>query len=221
MNNKNSIKKSYNHIIRRISDRAKLLVVSKNQSLEDIQYVASLGQLDFGENYFQELKHKALSMPFLRWHFIGVLQSRKIKHIVQYVDYIQSVSKFKHFKMINQSASSLGKTVKLFLQINIDNDPGKSGFTTLDENSILDCIFNYGKLSNIEIVGLMCLPANSISSEKSFLKMINFFNNVNSKLSRELKLHRLSMGMTADYDLGIKSGSTDVRIGTGIFGERI
>ncbi|API85917.1 YggS family pyridoxal phosphate-dependent enzyme [Francisella uliginis] len=220
MLNKEYIKQAYTTITKNIASHANLLAVSKYQSLEKIGYLADLGQKDFGENYFQELEQKAQQLPNLRWHFIGSLQSRKIKHIVKYVDSIQSVEKIEHLEKINKSASQLKKTVDVFLQINIDDDPNKSGFKSSQCNDVIDCIKRSESLTNIKVVGLMCIPAKSVLPQESFKRMKSFFDQVNTGLPQGLKLSRLSMGMSADYELAIQHGSTDVRIGSSLFGER-
>lgn len=221
MLNKEYIKQAYTTITKNIASHANLLAVSKYQSLEKIEYLADIGQKDFGENYFQELEQKAQQLPNLRWHFIGSLQSRKIKHIVKYVDSIQSVEKIEHLEKINKSASQLKKTVDVFLQINIDDDPNKSGFRSSQYNEVVNCVEESKSLVNIKVVGLMCIPAKSALPQESFKRMKSFFDQVNSGLPQGLKLSRLSMGMSADYELAIQHGSTDVRIGSSLFGERL
>lgn len=220
MLNKEYIKQAYTTITKNIASYANLLAVSKYQSLEKIEYLANLGQKDFGENYFQELEQKAQQLPSLRWHFIGSLQSRKIKHIVKYVDSIQSVEKIEHLEKINKSASQLKKTVDVFLQINIDDDPNKSGFRSSQDSEVINCVEESKSLANIRVVGLMCIPAKSALPQESFKRMKNFFDQVNTGLPQDLRLSRLSMGMSADYKLAIQNGSTDVRIGSSLFGER-
>jgi pyridoxal phosphate enzyme (YggS family) len=220
MTDEEFIQQSYNSIIENIADKARLLAVSKYQSIEKIKYLASLGQLDFGENYFQELEEKARQLPRLRWHFIGSLQSRKIKHLVKYVDSIQSVEKYKHIEKINSAAEYLSKVIKIFLQINIDDDPNKSGFNSFQQKEVISCIEGSESLRNIKISGLMCIPAKSQNPQQSFEKMKNFFDQINLNLPENLKLKRLSMGMSADYKLALEYGSTDVRIGSSLFGQR-
>ena len=122
MSDNDFIKQAYEKIQSNLSDKAKLLAVSKYQSIEKIKYLASLGQDNFGENYLQELEQKAIEMPELNWHFIGSIQSKKIKHIVKYANTIQSVEKFEHLEKINKYASQLSKQISVFLQINIDDD---------------------------------------------------------------------------------------------------
>ncbi|QLE79089.1 YggS family pyridoxal phosphate-dependent enzyme [Francisella sp. Scap27] len=221
MIDKDFIKNAYNQIIKNTDSKVKLLAVSKYQSIEKIDYLKSLGQTDFGENYLQELEEKATARPDLSWHFIGSLQSRKIKHIVKYVDSIQSVEKKDHLEKIDKAAKAENKQINVFLQINIDNDPNKSGFNSLQQDEVLKCIKISKELKNTTVVGLMCIPAKSITPDKSFKKMKSFFDEVNSQLSNEQKLTRLSMGMSADYNLAIENGSSIVRIGSNLFGERV
>ncbi len=220
MIDKEFIQSSYTSIIKNIDSRARLLAVSKYQPIDKIEYLASLGQLDFGENYFQELEQKAQQLPDLKWHFIGSLQSRKIKHIVKYADSIQSVEKIEHLEKINKAAINENKQIDVFLQINIDDDINKSGFKSTQSEDVVEAIVKAKKFGNLKVVGLMCIPAKSNSPEKSFAKMKQFFDTVNSSLIGEQKLSRLSMGMSADYKLAIQCGSTDVRIGSSLFGIR-
>ena len=220
MIDKEFIQNSYTNIIKNIASKAMLLAVSKYQSIENIEYLASLGQLDFGENYFQELEEKARQLPDLKWHFIGSLQSRKIKHIVKYVDSIQSVEKIEHLEKINKAAINENKPIDVSLQINIDDDFNKSGFKSTQLEDVVEAIVKSKKLGNLKVVGLMCIPAKSNSPEKSFVKMKMFFDTINASLADELKLSRLSMGMSADYKLAIQHGSTDVRVGSSLFGIR-
>lgn len=221
MIDKDYITNAYKQIISNINSKANLLAVSKYQSIEKIDHLASLGQLDFGENYSQELEQKALARPSLNWHFIGSLQSRKIKRIVKYVDTIQSVEKKDHLEKINKAAELENKQINIFIQINIDNDPNKSGFNSLQQQEVLECIDIDETLKNVKIIGLMCIPSKSTNPKESFKKMKAFFDHINSKLDKDSKLTELSMGMSSDYKLAIESGSSIVRIGSSLFGERI
>ena len=221
MIDKEFIQNSYISISKGIAIRAKLLAVSKYQPIDKIEYLANLGQLDFGENYFQELKQKAQKLHHLRWHFIGSLQSRKIKHIVKYASSIQSVEKLEQLEKIDKAAKQLAKKIEVFLQINIDDDTNKSGFMSTQLQDVVTCINIAKDFVNLKVVGLMCIPAKSATAQNSFAKMKKFFDEVNaSLLVQELKLTRLSMGISADYKLAIRYGSTDVRIGSSLFGER-
>lgn len=215
------IKRAYEEVMSSLPDKIKLLAVSKYQSLEKIKYLASLGQNDFGENYLQELEQKVIKMPNLDWHFIGSLQSKKIKNIVEYVGTIQSVEKFEHIEKINKYAKELSKQISVFLQINIDDDVNKSGFRSNQIKAVITCINQAFNLANVKVVGLMCMPAKGSSSSQSFEKMKKFYVEVNSMLNDTQKLNELSMGMSGDYIEAIGFGSTMVRIGSSLFGERM
>ena len=214
------IKQAYDEVLGNLSGKAKLLAVSKYQSIKKIKYLASLGQNDFGENYLQELEQKATEMPDLNWHFIGSLQSKKIKHIVKYANTIQSVEKFEHIEKINKYSYSLGKQISIFLQINIDDDINKSGFSSSQIDTVVDCIKKSRELDSIKIVGLMSLPKKSATPSKSFEKMQKFYTDVNRMFNDSQKLKELSMGMSEDYVEAVKFSSTIVRVGRSLFGER-
>jgi len=221
MSDNDFIKQAYEKIQSNLSDKAKLLAVSKYQSIEKIKYLASLGQDNFGENYLQELEQKATEMPELNWHFIGSIQSKKIKHIVKYANTIQSVEKFEHLEKINKYASQLSKQISVFLQINIDDDVNKSGFGSNQIDSVVDCVEKSSELESVNVIGLMCLPTKSSTTSKSFDKMQKFYAEVNLMLNGTQKLTELSMGMSGDYLEAINYSSTMVRVGSSLFGERV
>ncbi|MGQ4003016.1 YggS family pyridoxal phosphate-dependent enzyme [Francisellaceae bacterium CB299] len=221
MSDNDFIKQAYEKIQSNLSDKAKLLAVSKYQSIEKIKYLASLGQDNFGENYLQELEQKAIEMPELNWHFIGSIQSKKIKHIVKYANTIQSVEKFEHLEKINKYASQLSKQISVFLQINIDDDVNKSGFGSNQIDSVVDCVEKSSELESVNVIGLMCLPTKSSTTSKSFDKMQKFYAEVNLMLNGTQKLTELSMGMSGDYLEAINYSSTMVRVGSSLFGERV
>ena len=221
MSDDDFIKQAYEKIQSNLSDKTKLLAVSKYQSIEKIKHLASLGQDNFGENYLQELEQKATEMPELNWHFIGSIQSKKIKHIVKYANTIQSVEKFEHLEKINKYASQLSKQISVFLQINIDDDVNKSGFGSNQIDSVVDCVEKSSELESVNVIGLMCLPTKSSTTSKSFDKMQKFYAEVNLMLNGTKKLTELSMGMSGDYLEAINYSSTMVRVGSSLFGERV
>ena len=221
MSDNDFIKQAYEKIQSNLSDKTKLLAVSKYQSIEKIKHLASLGQDNFGENYLQELEQKATEMPELNWHFIGSIQSKKIKHIVKYANTIQSVEKFEHLEKINKYASQLSKQISVFLQINIDDDVNKSGFGSNQIDSVVDCVEKSSELESVNVIGLMCLPTKSSTTSKSFDKMQKFYAEVNLMLNGTQKLTELSMGMSGDYLEAINYSSTMVRVGSSLFGERV
>lgn len=218
--NKVFIKNAYEQIVANIGDKVILLAVSKYQSLDKIKYLSELGQKDFGENYLQELELKAKESPELNWHFIGALQSRKIKKIVELASTIHSVEKKEHLIKINTAAQYQNKKIDVYLQINIDDDPYKSGFGSMQMDDAIECIVLASDFTHVNVIGLMCLPTKSVEPKQSFIKMQQFYDTVNSKLDTSQKLTELSMGMSGDYQEAIECGSTIVRIGSSLFGDR-
>ena len=191
-----------------------IVAVSKSFSLEHIKPLINAGHLHFGENKIQEAEKKWIDIkkihPKLKLHFIGKLQTNKVKNALKLFDYIHSVDSYNLAEHISKYSNQLKSNPKLFVQINIGNEPQKSGIKISDVNDFVNECKN--KLS-LNIVGLMCLPPINNNSEKYFSKMQDMKNKLN--------LNHLSMGMTNDYLLATKFGSSFLRIGTKIFGERV
>ncbi len=191
-----------------------LVAVSKTKPNEDILKVYDLGIRDFGENYVQELVKKMDSLPNdIRWHMIGHLQTNKVKEIVKRNIYlIESVDSLKLAKEINKEAQKLNKSINILIEVNIANDPNKTGILT---NDLDDLINSIKKLTNITLKGLMAIAPHTEDNNKireSFKEM----NNLKQKYNLEL----LSMGMSNDYKIALEEGTNIIRIGTKIFGER-
>lgn len=194
---------------------ATLVAVSKTKSNKEILKAYDLGIRDFGENYVQELIEKMDSLPSdIRWHMIGHLQTNKVKDIVKRNIYlIESVDSIKLANTINKEAIKNNKTVNILIEVNIVDDPNKTGCRLEDLDSLINEVNN---LSNINLKGLMAIgPITSDSKE-----IIKYFNQM-KKLKDKYKLELLSMGMSSDYKEALKCGTDIVRIGTKIFGERI
>ena len=191
-----------------------LVAVSKTKSNEEIMEAYNLGIRDFGENYVQELVAKMDSLPDdIRWHMIGHLQTNKVKDIVKRNIYlIESVDSIKLANTINKEAIKNEKIVNILIEVNIVDDPNKTG-CRLDE---LDNLINeVNKLSNINLKGLMAIgPITDDSKE-----IIKYFKQM-KKLKDKYKLELLSMGMSSDYKEALECGTDIVRIGTKIFGKR-
>ncbi len=193
---------------------ATLVAVSKTKSKEEILEAYDLGIRDFGENYVQELIEKMDSLPSdIRWHMIGHLQTNKVKDIVKRNIYlIESVDSVKLANTINKEAIKNNKTVNILIEVNIVDDPNKTGCRLEDLDNIISEVNN---LSNINLKGLMAIgPITSDSKE-----IIKYFKQM-KKLKDKYKLELLSMGMSSDYKEALKCGTDIVRIGTKIFGER-
>ena len=208
------IKDNIKSILDEISDYdAKLIAVSKTRTIEEILEAYNVGIRDFGENHVQELVKKRELLPKdIRWHMIGHLQTNKVKDLLKDSIYlIHSVDSIKLAKEINKRSSI---KQDILLEVNIGEEESKYGFKpSFDElKKVLDEI---KELENINVVGLMCVAPNTdnpIDNKKYFDKL--------RLLNDKLGLKVLSMGMSNDYDVAIKCGSTYIRVGTKIFGKR-
>lgn len=193
---------------------ATLVAVSKTKSNDAILEAYSLGIRDFGENYVQELIKKMDTLPQdIRWHMIGHLQTNKVKDIVKRNIYlIESVDSIKLANTINKEAIKNEKTINILIEVNIANDPNKTGCMLED----LEDLINESKtLSNINLLGLMAIgPKGSEEEINSSFKKMN-------ELKKKYNLKLVSMGMSNDYKIAIKNNTDIVRIGSKIFGERI
>ena len=197
----------------------KVIAIGKTFPLELIMPLIDHGHLDFGENKVQEAKIKWTNIkkkkPRLNLHFVGKLQTNKAKDVVKLFDYVHSLENVKQAETLSKYESELKKKLKYFIQINIGHETQKSGIASESAKSFLEeCVQQY----NLNIIGLMCLPPYDKFPEKYFKEMKNLNNSLltsNNNQSQEL-----SMGMSNDYIAAIRYGSTYIRIGTKIFGER-
>ena len=194
-----------------------LVAVSKTKPNEAVKELYDLGHRDFGENYVQELVDKQASLPLdIRWHFIGHLQSNKVKYIAPFVHLIHGVDSLKLLLEINKQAVKNNRVIDCLLQVYIAQEETKFG---MDEKELAEAIDAAAGLSNINIKGLMGMA--SFSSDTQVLK--NEFNHLQSlyqKYQVTNPLSILSMGMSSDYTIAIESGSNLVRIGSLLFGAR-
>ncbi|MGZ3852869.1 MAG: YggS family pyridoxal phosphate-dependent enzyme [Flavisolibacter sp.] len=200
-----------------------LVAVSKTKPVSDILDLYNLGHKDFGENYVQELQEKQEQLPKdIRWHFIGHLQSNKIKQIASFVHLIHGIDSFKLLREVNKQAQKVERTIEVLLQVHIAQEETKFG---LDEKE-LDEIFNSSELwelKHVNILGLMGMASFTADKEKvrrEFRYLKSLFDKYAQLQITNYKLKTLSMGMSGDYSIAIEEGSTMVRIGSLIFGER-
>lgn len=202
-----------------------LVAVSKTKPAEDILELYQLGQRDFGENYVQELVEKQSQLPKdIRWHFIGHLQTNKVKYIASFVRLIHGVDSFKLLNEINKQAQKAGRIIDVLLQIHIAQEETKFGLDEKELRELLETNLDQpGQLQNIRIVGFMGMASfsddeNVVRGEFSYLKLL--FDKYAKLQTPNCKLQTLSMGMSSDYQIAIEEGSTMVRIGSLLFGER-
>jgi pyridoxal phosphate enzyme (YggS family) len=202
----------------------KLVAVSKTQPAGDIIEAYNIGQRCFGENRVQELLNKKDLLPVdIEWHLIGHLQNNKVKYIVPFITMIQSIDSYKLLVTVNSEALKINRVIDCLLQIHIATEETKFGFSMkeLCEN-LQSC--NISNLRNIRICGVMGMATftsdtNQIKQEFGYLR--NCFNTLKDNyFSMNSFFREISMGMSGDYELAVKEGSTMVRIGSLIFGER-
>ncbi len=202
--------------------QVQLIAVSKTKPNEDLQALYDLGQIDFGENYVQELVDKSQSLPKdIRWHFIGHLQSNKVKYIAPFVYMIHGVDSEKLLQEINKQGAKQNRIIDCLLQVHIASEETKFGF---DGPSLHELLLS-GRIeayTNVRIRGLMGMASFSedqalLSQEFSTLK--SYFD-MAQKAFPNGQFDTLSMGMSSDYALAIAKGSTMVRIGSLLFGAR-
>ena len=193
------------------ANNANLLIVTKNQTIDDITILVDMGFKLFGENRVQEAKKKYanLSKKDIELHLIGSLQTNKVKIALKIFDYIQSIDKKPQIDLISKIILQDGNNVKtkgFFLQVNIGNEPQKSGIS----KSYINEFYEYSISKGLKITGLMCIPPNVNDTSQYFNEMISIKNKINNKL-------HLSMGMSNDYEIALKHSSNLIRVGSAIF----
>jgi pyridoxal phosphate enzyme (YggS family) len=204
-----------------------LLAVSKTRRPEEIMELFARGQRDFGENYVQELVDKQSRLPAdIRWHFIGHLQTNKVKYIAPFVYMIQGVDSRKLLLEIDKQAKKNRRSALCLLQVHIAKEETKFGFSELELNDLLQALpglRSTGQGTDVKIAGLMgmaSLTGNPDQIRQEFRYLRSLFDKVKTMLPED-PVQTLSMGMSGDYRIAIQEGSTMIRIGTALFGERI
>ena len=203
---------------------ARLIAVSKTKPNEDLLQAYEAGQRDFGENKVQELTAKAEALPKdIRWHMIGHLQRNKVKYIAPFVHLIHAVDSPRLLQEINKQALKNERIISCLLQVHIAQEESKFGFDPEELLSFLDSDV-LSSLKNIRIAGLMGMATNTSDEkqvEREFKSLKALFDRVRSDYELDqVVMEELSMGMTSDYEIACKQGSTMVRIGSAIFGAR-
>jgi PLP dependent protein len=199
------------------SNKTTLIAVSKLKPASDITEMYALGQRDFGENYVQELVDKQAQLPTdIHWHFIGHLQSNKVKYIVPFVHLIQGVDSEKLLKEIDKQAAKNNKILNVLLQVHIAEEATKFGF---DEAELMQV--EIARYKNVNIIGFMGMATFTDDKEKVKREFEHLQKTYNTfATQKNITLTTLSMGMSDDYELAINCGSNMVRIGSLLFGAR-
>ncbi|MDC9724305.1 MAG: YggS family pyridoxal phosphate-dependent enzyme [Gammaproteobacteria bacterium] len=213
-----AIKNAMNNAQRQ-QQSVQLLAVSKTWPAERLRKVADAGQRCFGENYLQEAltKMSALADLDLEWHFIGPIQSNKTRDIAAHFDWVQSIDRVKIARRLSEQRPTQLAPLNICIQVNIDNEASKSG-VKLDD--VLDLAKQLSQFKNLQLRGLMIIPQKTDNPQlqrHSFQKAQQLFSQLAALYS---SVDTLSMGMSNDMELAIAEGSTMVRIGTALFGQR-
>lgn len=203
-----------------------LVAVSKTHGAEQVRLAYQAGQRDFGENKVQELFEKALSLQDLqdiRWHFIGHLQSNKVKLLLRVPNLfmVHSIDRLKTARLMDKHLASEGRSLPILIQVNTSNESSKYG---CQAHQSLELIEEIAALKHLRISGLMTigkLGGGEASARLCFSLLRNLQKDIIKEAKAEVALSHLSMGMTNDYEFAIREGSTIVRIGQAIFGKRM
>lgn len=220
-----SITDNIKEVLNTIPETVKLIAVSKFHSNEDILEAYNAGQRVFGESKAQELKSKQEELPKdIEWHFIGHLQTNKIKYISSYISLIHSVDSFKLLSNIDKEAKKVNRVIPCLLQLHVAEEETKFGFTFDEVYKLLES-GQYKELVNIKLVGIMGMASNTddlTQVQREFKELHNSFSKLKKDFfSGDESFKEISMGMSHDYSIAIQEGSTMVRVGSKIFGDRV
>jgi len=205
---------------------ATVVAVSKTKPVEAIRELYNLGHRDFGENYVQELVDKQSQLPSdIRWHFIGHLQSNKVKYIAPFVHLIHGIGSFKLLKEVDKQAAKQNRVIDVLLQVHIAKEETKFGLDEAELTSIFDPanLDLLQALKGVRIKGLMGMASFSDDKElvrSEFKNLKTLYDKFKSIELDNCRFEILSMGMSSDYDIALQEGSTTIRIGSLLFGSR-
>ncbi len=203
-----------------LPENVQLVAISKTKPNEDLMEAYRAGQRIFGENKIQEMTDKWEALPKdIKWHMVGHVQSNKVKYMAPYVSLIHAVDSLKLLKEINKRARQNERTIDCLLQIKIAEEDSKFGISKAEAREILQSE-KFRKMEHVKVVGLMGM-ATFTDDETQVKKEFNRLKSIMEDFQQDFPfLKELSMGMSGDYHLALKSGTTMVRIGSSIFGER-
>lgn len=212
------IRNNLREVTEQLPAAVKLVAVSKFQPLESLQQAYAAGQRRFGESRADELAAKAAAMPDdVEWHFIGHLQTNKVRRVVAHASVIESVDSLRLLQAISNEAEKSGKVMRVLLQVHVAAEETKTGFLPeeLSDAARVAC-----SLPGVEVIGIMGMATNTDSEER----VSEDFRTI-AELGKTLRsitpdAAEISMGMTGDWSLAVEAGATIVRIGSGIFGSR-
>ncbi|GAF02334.1 YggS family pyridoxal phosphate-dependent enzyme [Saccharicrinis fermentans] len=219
-----AIAENLNNIKSSLPDSVTLVAVSKTKPNSDIMEAYDAGQRIFGENKVQDLTKKYEELPKdIQWHFIGHLQSNKVKYIAPFVSLLHGVDSLKLLSTINKEAQKNNRIIKCLLQFHIAEEDSKFGFSINEVDALIEDN-TIEKFEHIEICGVMGMATNTDNNEqvaREFSMLTNIFDQLQKKyFNCHPNFKEISMGMSGDYKIAIQQGSTMVRIGSSIFGQR-
>jgi pyridoxal phosphate enzyme (YggS family) len=219
-----SLSSNYREIARSIPSPVRLVAVSKMQPDESIREIYSFGQRIFGENRVQEFSAKRIRLPQdIQWHFIGHLQTNKVRQIVPWVSLIHSIDSLRLLSAVDEAAVKAGRVVDCLLEFHIASEEAKFGFTENEAVALLESK-EYRQMANIRLAGVMGMATLTEDEQKvrgEFRSLASLFHRLKSDyFPSDETFREISMGMSGDYRLAIEEGSTLVRIGSALFGER-
>ncbi|MFZ1807768.1 MAG: YggS family pyridoxal phosphate-dependent enzyme [Cyclobacteriaceae bacterium] len=219
-----SIKNNINLLQRELSDKkCKLIAVSKTQPKEKVMEAYNTGQRIFGENKVKELENKWNELPKdIEWHMIGHLQTNKVKYIAPFVSLIHSVDSQKLLEEINKQGNKANRVIPCLLQVHIASEDSKFGLKYDQLLTLLETVNDYPFVKVTGLMGMATLTDDEAIIRKEFAQLKQHFDDLKSKkFSKNIEMKELSMGMSSDYSIAVELGSTMVRVGTAIFGDRI
>lgn len=218
-----AIKSNLFNIKSSLPSHVSLVAVSKTKPMSDLMEAYDAGQRIFGENKIQEMSEKWEQMPKdIKWHMIGHVQTNKVKYMAEYISLIHGVDSLKLLQEINKQAAKHNRVIDCLLQMYIAEEESKFGLDEKELEAILQSD-EFKSLQNIKVTGLMGMATftdNQTQIKKEFLKLKTIFDIHKKPITNNQQLTTLSMGMSGDYKLAIECGSTMVRIGSSIFGNR-
>jgi pyridoxal phosphate enzyme (YggS family) len=220
-----SIQNNLRSIQAALPENVTLVAVSKTKPVSDLMEAYEAGQRIFGENKIQEMTDKWEAMPKdIQWHMIGHVQTNKVKYMAPYVSLIHGVDSLKLLQEINKQAAKNNRVIDCLLQVYIAEEESKFGLDEEELSEVLKQVqYDKNELNHIRIVGLMGMATftdNQTQVEKEFSRLKTIFDQYSNLNTKNCQLNTLSMGMSGDYQLAIECGSTMVRIGSSIFGNR-
>ncbi|HRK55047.1 MAG TPA: YggS family pyridoxal phosphate-dependent enzyme [Cyclobacteriaceae bacterium] len=219
-----SIKNNINLLQRELSEKkCKLIAVSKTQPTEKIMEAYTAGQRIFGENKAKELERKWNELPKdIEWHMVGHLQTNKVKYIASFVSLIHSVDSQKLLEEINKQGNKANRVIPCLLQVRIASEDSKFGLKYEELLNLLETVNDYPFVKVTGLMGMSTLTEDESIIREEFTQLKQYFDDLKSKkFSKNIEMKELSMGMSADYTIAVELGSTMVRVGTAIFGDRI